>query len=371
MEVYFDHSSATFVEPEVIETFVKVEQQLFANPDALHQKGLDVLKLQTQAREKIASLLNVKSEEIIFTSGGCEANTLALKGYIEKHKHLKNHVLVACGEHSSVINCLKAIDNIIVEEIPLNHEGNIDVLMLKNKINDNTLLVSISAIQNEFGAIRDVTSLANFLKQNNIVFHVDAVQALGKQDIDYQNVDLISFSGHKIHGLKGIGILVKKQPIQLNPIIFGGQQEFGLRGGTSSVALQVAFTKALRIALENMRKYREHILNLNDYLRMQLSKMPEVEINSTNNATPYILNFSVTVLPSQVILNALNQKGIYVSAVSTCVTKRKAVSTISCYKNDKEVIEGVIRVSFSYRNTKNEIDYFIKELKNIIISYQR
>lgn len=369
--IYFDHSSATFIEEEVLESFIKVEKNYFANTESLHTLGLQNLQLQNKAREQIAKLCNVKTDEVIFTSGASEANTYAIRGFALRNQNKGKHILIACGEHSSSVNAAKSLQGFEVEEIPTDHFGQITSEVIQQRLRSDTILVSVSGVQNELGSIRNINAIGMFLKEKNVAFHVDAVQMVGKEPFDFSNVDLVTLSAHKIHGLKGIGALLKKQSIQLEPIIYGGQQENHLRGGTSSLGLQVSFAKALRFALEHQKQYANHVALLNETLRKQLAQIPEIVINSQNNTTNYILNFSVIILPSQVVLNALNNNNIYLSAISTCNSRKKGISSIRCITSDEKRLNGVLRVSFSYRNTVEEVLQFVKVLKAVIVEYGR
>lgn len=367
--IYLDHSSSTFIEKEVLDTFVKVEEQYFANADSLHSLGFKNKQLFELSREKIANLLQVLPEEIIFTSGASESNSFAIIGFYKSYKQRGKHILVACGEHSSTKNALLSLEDAEVEEIPLNEDGNIDIKEFESRIRPDTILMCVSGVQNELGSIRDIDALGAVCQKKGVTLFVDAAQMIGKVEFDFSKCDLVSVSAHKLHGLKGSGILVKKKHIRLNPIIFGGQQEYGIRGGSSNVAMGVAFAKALRLALENQKKYKNHIQNMNYILREELLKIERVKINSNENASEYILNFSCLDLPSQVLLNALNHNEIYLSAISTCVTKRKATSSVSCITKEESRLNGVLRVSFSYKNTVDEVYRFIEILKRILKEY--
>lgn len=367
--IYLDHSSSTFIEKEVLDTYIKVESDYFANADSLHTLGFNNKKLFELSRQKIADLLCVLPEEIIFTSGASESNSLAIVGYYKEYKERGKHILVACGEHSSTKGALNSLEDAEIEEIPLCGDGNIDLDDLKKRIRKDTILVCISGIQNEFGSIRDISAIGELCHRNEVALFVDAAQMVGKIGCDFSQCDLVSISAHKLHGLKGSGILIKKKSIRLSPIIFGGQQEYGLRGGSSNVAHGVAFAKALRLALEHQKKYASHIRLLNKTLREKLKSFDNVVINSDENASDYILSFSCLNLPSQVLLNAFNQNQIYLSAISTCVTKRKATSSVACITKDEKRIKGVLRVSFSYQNTLDEIEVFIQTLHKILKDY--
>lgn len=367
--IYLDHSSSTFIEKEVLDTYIKVESQYYANADSLHTLGFNNKKLLELSREKIADLLHVLPEEIIFTSGASESNSLAIVGFYKEYKERGKHILVACGEHSSTKNALNSLEGAEIEEVPLDDMGNIDLNILKSKIRKDTILFCISGIQNEFGSIRDIKMIGNLCHENEVALFVDAAQMVGKVECDFSSCDLVSISAHKLHGLKGSGILIKKKQIRLSPIVFGGQQENGLRGGSSNVAMAVAFAKALRLALAHQKQYQNHIRQLNQTLREKLQDLDSVVINSNEKASDYILSFSCLNLPSQVLLNAFNQHQVYLSAISTCVTKRKSISSIACITKDEKRIKGVLRVSFSYQNTLSEVVEFVEILDKILKDY--
>ncbi|MEG0823846.1 MAG: aminotransferase class V-fold PLP-dependent enzyme, partial [Erysipelotrichaceae bacterium] len=233
--IYLDYASTTPLNEEVLETYTRLLKEYYANADSMHDLGMKVEMLQKQSRESISKLLKVKSEEIIFTSGASEANNLAIKGYAFKNKKRGKHIISTRVEHSSIFNALKQLKEEFGYEITLlntNSKGQVELEELKKYLREDTILVSIMGINNESGAIQPIKEIAEYVHNNSrAVVHMDAVQMLGKMEIDLSYIDMASFSAHKIYGLKGSGILYKKNIIELMPIINGGQQEYGLRGG--------------------------------------------------------------------------------------------------------------------------------------------
>ena len=367
MKVYLDAVSTTAVNPDVLDTYKKLLDEHYCNSDALYNDGVAIFDMQEKSRKIIADLLGVNKDEIIFTAGASEANSLAIKGLALKHKD-KKHLITSIYEHSSAYNSFKQLQEEFGFEVTYlmpDENGNITAQMVKDTLKDNTLLVSIMMVNNEIGAINNIDEIGKVVKKHSgTYFHADITQALGKVDIDLTNVDMASFSAHKIHGLKGSGVLVRKQHVDLLPIISGGQQEYSLRGGTSNALENIVLAKTLRISLENMNKNKEYLKQLHDYLIDGLKDI--VTINSKPNGLNTLINIS-TSIQSEVLLNALNEKGIMVSSKSTCGSRKnepnRALSALGIDEN------YAIRVSFDYTNTKEEIKYFVDSLKEILDRY--
>ena len=367
MKVYLDAVSTTAVNPEVLDTYKKLLDTYYCNSDALYDDGVAIYDMQEKARKNIADLLGVNKDEIIFTAGSSESNSLAIKGLALKHQN-KKHLITSIYEHSSAYNSFKQLESEFGFDVTYllpDENGNITAKMVKDNLRDDTLLVSIMMVNNEIGAINNITEIGEVVKKHSgTYFHCDITQALGKVDIDLSNVDMASFSAHKIHGLKGSGVLVKKQHVELLPIISGGQQEYSLRGGTSNALANIVLAKTLRIALENMKKYHYYLNDLHDYLYAELKDI--VTINSRNNSLNTLINISTTI-QSEVLLNALNAKGIMVSSKSTCGSRKnepnRSLSNLNIDEN------YAIRVSFDYTNTIDELKYFVDSLKEILDRY--
>jgi len=369
--IYLDYASTTPVRKEILESYKKLLDLSYANSDSIHALGSEASKYLTAARKQIASLLNVKDKEVIFTSGSTESNNLVVKGVALAYKGRGKHIITSSIEHPSLLDSCKWLEENMgfeVTYLPVDKDGRVTLESLKNSLRKDTILVSVMAINNELGSINDIYSLSKYVKENSsALFHCDATQAIGKEDIDYTYVDLYNFSAHKIYSLKGSGVLVKREKARLTPLISGGQQEFNLRGGTINYHAHVMCSKALRIAMENHKKEYEHVKMIHDYLLDKLTTtFDDLLVNSGVNSTPYILNFAFKNKRGEVIVNALSNRGIYISSKSACSSYSKDYSK-SVYEvtHDEFISKNSLRVSFSYLTSKEEIDIFVKELKEI------
>ena len=367
MRVYLDAVSTTNINKDVLETYKKLLDEHYCNSDALYDDGVAIYDMQEKSRKLICDMLKVNDNELIFTAGASEANSLAIKGLALKHRD-KKHLITTIYEHSSVYNSFKQLEEEFgfdVTYLKPDDNGVISAEAVKSVLRDDTLLVSIMMVNNEIGAINDIKAIGDVVKKHSgTYFHTDITQALGKVDIDLSNVDMASFSAHKIHGLKGSGALMRKQHVELLPIISGGQQEFSIRGGTSNALANIVLAKTLRIALENKDKYDAYLSDLHDYLMNRLNGL--VTINSKDSALKTLVNIS-TPIKSEVLLNALNSKGVMVSSKSTCGSRKNEKNRALSALNVDE--DYAIRVSFDYTNTKEDIDYFIESLKEILDKY--
>ncbi len=373
--IYLDYAATTPVRKEIVDTYTKLLENYYGNSDSLHEIGRKSSKLMEQSRAMIAQLLHVGADEILFTSCASESNNYAIKGAALHYQNRGKHIISTCAEHSSIHNSLEQLKNEFGFEItylPINKNGIVALSDLKKALRKDTVLVSMMLVNNETGAINPIQECAEYVHKNSrAIFHMDAVQGLGKIDIPIKEVDMATFSAHKIYGLKGSAILYKAQNIELLPIISGGQQEFGLRAGTSNTPCNIVFAKTLRLALEEQKSAYEHVSKLNAYLRKEIEKIPNMVINSPNNASPFILNFSDLKIGSEVMLNALNAKGFAVSAQSTCSSKSKAISHVLLAMGLGEIrATHAVRISLSHLTTQEEIDLFIHTLKEIHDDYQ-
>ena len=369
--IYLDYAATTPVRKEILDAYKKLLDLSYANSDSIHELGSEAGKYLSAARKQISTLLGVKEKEIIFTSGSTESNNVVIKGVAMAYKGRGNHIITTSIEHPSLLDSCKWLEENLgfeVTYLPVNKEGKIELEDLKKAIRKDTILVSIMAVNNELGSINDIYGLSKYVKENtNALFHTDATQAMGKETIDYTFVDLFNFSGHKIYSLKGSGVLVKKEKARIVPLISGGQQEGGLRGGTSNYHNHVMSSKALRIAFENHKVEYNHVREIRNYLLHLLNEnFDDLVINSPSDATPYILNFAFKNKRGEVIVNALSNRGIYVSSKSACSSYSKEYSkSVYAVSNDEFISKNSLRVSFSYLTSKEEIDIFVKELKKI------
>lgn len=365
MKVYLDAVSTTSLDEEVRKTYVDLLNRHYCNSDALYDDGVAIYQLQEKSRTMIADMLSVKKDEIIFTSGASEANSLAIKGLCLAQKERK-HLITSIYEHSSVYNAFKQMEDLGYEVTYLlpDSNGHITADMVKKALREDTLLVSIMQVNNEIGAINDIEAIAEVVKKHHgSYFHSDITQGLAKVNIDLSNVDMASFSAHKIHGLKGSGALIRKQHVPLVPIISGGQQEYSLRGGTSNSLVNIVLAKTIRIALENNKKYEDKIRQLRERL---LSGLKDIATINYDKGISTLINIS-TPIESEVLLNALNKKHIMVSSKSTCGSRKNEENRTLSNMNIDE--DHAIRISFDYTNDIEEIDYFIDSLKEILDKY--
>lgn len=371
--VYFDGASTTAIHSDVLQTYKSLLDKYYVNSESLYDEGSEISRMMEKARSAIAGLLGVNSEDIIFTSGSSEANSSAIKGVCFAQPG-KKHIVTTNVEHSSILNACLQMEQVFgyrVTYLPVDASGKVSLQQVKDAVSDDTAIVSIMAVNNEVGSINPIDEIANYVKKHTHAYmHVDMTQAIGKVDVDFKNIDLASISAHKLEGLKGSGILVKKVHVPFVPLINGGEQEYGIRGGTSNACANMVFAKTLRFALENGKKYHDSITTLQQTLLSGLSTIPGVLINQPSDAVNSVVNFSYEKIPSEVMQNALNKKGFMVSARSTCASKSDDPSyVLSAMGYSSKRASSCIRISLTYHNTEEEIASFIDSLKEIISQY--
>lgn len=371
--VDFDSASTTNVQAQVLKTYIDLLQKEYANSESLYDEGVAMhLKLE-KARAAIASLLQVQAQEIIFTSGASESNSAAIKGVCFAQRD-KKHILTTSIEHSSVRHAvaqMAEIFNYEVTYLSVSEKGVISLEEMKKSLREDTAIVSIMAVNNEVGSIQPIQKVGEYVKKHShAYFHVDLTQAIGKVELDMKYIDLASMSAHKMNGLKGSGILVKKKHVPFVPLINGGEQEFGLRGGTANALVDLVLAKTLRLYLEEQKKKRPHIQALKERMVTGLRKLEGVWINSPSEGIANIVNFSYPKIPSEVMQNALNKKGFMVSAKSTCDSKSSEPSEVLMAMGlGRDRSLSSIRVSFHGENTLEEVDSFLKAYREVIQQY--
>ena len=369
--IYLDNAATSKVYPEVLESFNQITLKYFANPSSIHLLGQEAHRLLEKSRAQILSLFDLSHHEVIFTSGATEANNLAIKGYALANKGRGNHIITSETEHPSVLNTVKALSKYGFEVtiLPVNEKGIIEVNSLKAAIKDDTILVSLMAVNNETGAINPIKEVGELLKAYpKIAFHVDMTQAIGKVNVPLDNVDMFSFSGHKTHALLGSGALIKEKKIILEPLNDGGGQENNLRSGTNTLALSASLAKALRLAKNKQEESYQRVSNLRDYLLSYLKDNPDKYVlNSFSNDNPYIVNFSLLNHKASVVVEALSNKGIMVSSLSACHSKNEDYSyVVYAMNHNQKLAHNTIRVSFSYENNVDDVNALIRALKQIV-----
>ena len=370
MEIYFDCSATIKPYFEVLKTFETVSLDDFANSASNHGLGYKSLTILEKARKQVAKYLNVQPDEIIFTSGATEGNNLAIKGVCHREKKHKKTIITTKAEHPSVLEVFHALetDGFKTVYLDYNKDGQLDLNQLKQALNDDVSLVSIMAINNEVGYIFPIDKIYKLVKENSDAYlHVDATQAIGKEILPSNSYDLMTFSGHKIGGLKGSGVLVKKRKVYLDPLIDGGGQESGYRSGTSSLGLDCSLATALRITMSTLDERTSKVKEINKYLRNELSLIKEVVITSPKSATPFILNFALTEHKGSIIAEALSNNNIYVSTTSACSSRQAGESYVLKEAGfDPVIYKNSIRLSFSGFETIEKARIFVETLKRLL-----
>lgn len=367
MEHYLDNSATTIVYKEVAEKVAEIMTVNYGNPSSLHSKGMEAENELIKARHIIAKSLGAEDNEIYFTSGGTEANNLAILGTVNALKRRGNKIVTTAIEHSSVYETMKNLETqgFQVVYIEPDKEGNISIEDFKAEIDSNTILVSLMAVNNEIGSILPFDKVGKIIKENNspALLHCDCVQAYCKIPLKPKKigVDLATVSGHKIHAPKGVGALYIKEGVRIIPQHFGGEQESKIRPGTEALPLIGGFGKA--VAMADIQKNYEYITQLNNYARENLRAIDEVLINSPKDALPYIINISVQGIRSETMLHYLEQFEIYVSSGSACA-KGKPSHVLQAMNLNRDLADSALRISFSTDNTKEDIDALCEAVKN-------
>ncbi len=388
MECYLDNSATTKVYPEVVELINKIMLEDYGNPSSVHTKGVEAEKYVTEATKRIAKALKVSEKEIIFTSGGTESDNLALIGAAMAYKRAGNHIITSKIEHPAILNTVKFLESegFKVDYLDVDEKGVVKLDDLKAKLSKETILVSVMHTNNEVGSLQPTEEIAKIVKDYNkdIIFHVDAVQGFTKSLIypKRSNIDLLSVSGHKIHGPKGIGFLYANEKIRLKPITFGGGQQKGLRNGTLNTPGIAGIGLACEMGTKDIPGESERLYELKGFFLQEVDKIDKVAVNGcvkdengnykVRETAPHIMNISVLGLRSEVMLHALEEKGIYVSAGSACAShSKKESSTLKAMGADAATMDGALRISMSEFTTKEELEYVLSTLKEIIPFYSR
>ena len=375
MDVYFDNSASTRVSERAIEIMLKTMREDYANTSAKHIKGVDAEKYVKDAADIIAKTLKVKKGEIIFTSGGTESNNLAIIGTAMARKRYGNHIIISGIEHPAVYRPAEFLieQGFEVTVLPVNAEGAVDLEVLKSSLRDDTVLVSVMYVNNEIGTIEPVDEISRIIKAKNkdILFHVDAIQAYTKFKITpkTQGIDMLSASGHKFHGPKGVGFLYIDSSVKINPIIFGGGHQRGMRSGTLNTTGIAGMGVAAKEAYDDFEKKIKNIVDLKYYLMDNLEKIEGAILNTKRgeNFAPQIISVSFEDIRAEVLLHALEDRGIYVSSGSACSSNHPGISgTLKAIGVREDLLDSTIRISLSELNNREEADYFLKNLVELL-----
>ena len=375
MDVYFDNSASTKVSEKAIEIMLKTMRDDYANTSGKHIKGVEAESYVKDAADIIAKTLKVKKGEIIFTSGGTESNNMALIGGAMSRKRYGKHIIISGIEHPAVYRPAEFLteQGFELSVLPVNSEGQVDLELLKSTIRDDTVLVSVMYVNNEIGAIEPVEEISRIIKAKNkdILFHVDAIQAYTKLRINpkSQGIDMLSASGHKFHGPKGVGFLYIDSNVKINPIIFGGGHQRGMRSGTLNTTGIAGMGVAAKEAYDNFDERINKISDLKYYLMDELEKTEGAILNTGRgeNFAPQVISVSFEDIRAEVLLHALEDRGIYVSSGSACSSNHPGISgTLKAIGVRENLLDATIRISLSELNNKEEADYFIRNLKELL-----
>jgi cysteine desulfurase len=380
MEAYLDNSATTWCLPEAAELMTTLLTREYGNPSSLHLKGVEAEKYITEAKKKIAKTLKAQEKEIFFTSGGTESNNLAILGAAEANKRAGNHVITTSIEHASVANPFAhlAEQGYEVSYLPVNEYGEISIEELKNTLRPDTILVSLMHVNNEIGAVEPVEEAGQVIKANNpnTVFHVDAIQSYGKFRIypGKMNIDLLSVSGHKIHGPKGSGFLYIKDKTKIKPLIYGGGQQKGMRSGTENVPAIAGLGVAAEKIYTDFEQKVEHLYQIREHFIAGVTKIDGVTVNgrTDRSAAPHIVSVSIDGVRAEVMLHALEDKQIYVSAGSACSSNKPSVSrTLKNIGLKENLLDSTIRFSFCTETSMEEIDYAVAAMSELVPALRR
>lgn len=374
-EIYFDNSATTRCYPEVAAKMVQIMTESYGNPSSMHRKGFEAEQHVKEAKELIAKNLKVSEKEIFFTSGGTESDNLAIIGSALANRRQGNHIITTSVEHPAVKNTVKYLEEqgFRITMLPVDNYGVVKMEDFKAALCEDTIVISIMYVNNEVGARQPIEEIGAYLKEvkSKALFHVDAVQGFGKYRIfpKKANIDMLSVSGHKIHGPKGIGFLYIRDKVKIKPIAFGGGQQNGVRSGTENVPGIVGIAEAVRICYENFDEKIETLYTLRERFAEGLRTIEGCHMNGLGdrNNAPHIASVTFDGVRSEVLLHALEEKNIYVSAGSACASNKPEPSaTLLAMGLSMKEIEGTIRFSFSFDTTHEEIDYCIEALRELL-----
>lgn len=380
MQAYLDNSATTVCEPGVVEKVVQMMSVVFGNPSAMHNKGVEAENYIKEAKEIIAKTLKVQEKEIIFTSGGTESNNLAIMGCGAANHRMGKHLITTKIEHPSVGNVMKHMEEegFEVTYLPVDENGIVKLDKLREALRPDTMLVSVMYVNNEVGAVQPIEEIGQIVKANNrsTLFHVDAIQGYGKYRIypKKMGIDLLSVSGHKIHGPKGIGFLYCDSKVKIKPILFGGGQQRDLRSGTENVPGIAGLAEAAKEIYTDFEEKMERLYDVKAYFVEKIEELDNVKINGLTgkNSAPHVVSVSFPGVRSEVLLHSLEEREIYASAGSACASNKPAVSeTLKAMNVPKEHLDSTLRFSFSVHTTKEEIDYCIEVLKGLLPMLRR
>lgn len=368
--IYLDNAATTKPNQAVLDSFLKVSEKAYYNANSPHQMGLQSEKILLQAKSRVKEMLNLNNNtDVIFTSGATESNNIALKGIALRKKQFANVIITSVLEHPSVLEVMRYLETqgFILKYVNVTPNGQIDINHLEQLMTDNVGLVTCMYVNNVMGQIQPIKEIGSLLKQYpKAHFHVDGVQALGKIPMQLENVNSVSFSGHKFNGLKGQGILIIDNKEKIEPTVFGGGQEYGIRSGTVNLAMNVSLVTAMEIAIQNLNELNHRLSRYNKVIRESLSQYKGVYINSPENSAPHILNIAFPGVKGEVLVNAFSKLDIMVSTTSACSSKREKLNEVLLAMDiEDNRIEGSVRLSMGETTTEKDIEQFKDKFKLI------
>ena len=371
MEAYFDNSATTPVYPEVRDLMVKIMEEDYGNPSSLHMKGVTAARYIKDARESLAGEMKVMPKEIVFTSGGTESNNMALIGGALANRRAGNKIITTSVEHASVGSPMDFLAGMgfDVVRIGVDSSGQIDMDQLMSEVDDDTIIVSVMYVNNEIGTVMPIADITRLIKEKNpnVLFHVDAIQAFGKYRIypKRMGIDMMSISGHKFHGPKGVGALFIRDRVKVKPIIYGGGQQSGMRSGTENVPGIAGMALAAEITYNGLEEKMEHLRQLKEHLISELTQIDDVYSNSGD--APHIASITFKGVRSEVMLHALEEREVYVSSGSACSSnKQHASGTLKAIGLPQDKLESTLRFSFSPENTMEQVDYAVECCRQLL-----
>lgn len=362
--IYLDNAATTKADQDVIDSFVKVNQSLYFNPNSPHQAGLQAEQVLKQAKEEIDIALNLNHlYHIVFTSGATESNNMALKGIAYRKRETANEIITSVLEHPSVLEVMRYLEEkqgFKLKYVDVKSDGKIDTEHLKSLMSDKVGLVTCMYVNNIMGQIQPIQDIVNILKDYpRAHLHVDAVQALGKVSMNLNGVDSLSLSGHKFNGLKGQGLLIIKNIQNIEPVVHGGGQEYGLRSGTVNLPMAVSMVKSIKLTMGRLDEARRKLNKMNQSVRTFLEEFRGVYINSPKDSAPQIINVSFPDVKGEVLVNAFSKHGVMISTTSACSSKRGKLNEVLLAMGVPDArIEGSIRISMGVHTTEEDIQRF-------------
>lgn len=365
--IYLDYSASTPIDPEVAKVYVEVESTYFANANATHGFGLKAYALIQEGIASLAARLHISPKEIIFTSSAVESNNLAVKGLALKYPN-KKHIITSEMEHSSIIGPISYLERLgyDIDFVKLDDHGHYDLDHLAALIREDTLLVSLIAVDSETGIRHRVEACGELCHQKGVIFHSDMTQTLGRTQFDLTHIDLATFSGHKIYGPKGIGCLIKKQSIEIIPLLHGGRSLSIYRSSTPQTGLIMAFIKAAELAFDHYEARHQRVEDLNLYLKDKLRVIPEVVFNSTEDSLPHVINFSLLNTKPSEVLGFFSQHDIYFTSKSACTLPDLPSRSVYALSHSEARSLASYRISLSHLTTFEELDTFLKVLEEVL-----